>query len=146
LLNEYLSGLLAKEKECQPKSRLPEFMGVDSATYRSWLTRTAQEILYWTALQPCEVSDRRASAPFAECFSEHIKLTGNLDNIMYPKPLHSLDVYKEFPRDFYNVNGQLNLGANNAVFPLVSLVKGLTLFASNVFSLAGQNVRDDDME
>ncbi len=146
LLNEYLSGLLAKEKECQPESRLPEFMGVDSATYRSWLTRTAQEILYWTALQPCEVSDRRASAPFAECFSEHIKLTGNLDNIMYPKPLHSLDVYKEFPRDFYNVNGQLNLGANNAVFPLVSLVKGLTLFASNVFSLAGQNVRDDDME
>ncbi|WOG26503.1 hypothetical protein [Endozoicomonas sp. 8E] len=49
LLNEYLSGFFGKEKELKPKSRLQELMRLDDSKYRSWLTRTAQEILYWTA-------------------------------------------------------------------------------------------------
>ncbi len=146
LLNEYLSGLLAKEKEWLPKSRLPEFMGVHPTTYRSWLTRTAEEILYWTAMQPHEATEHCTFTPSDECYSEHIKRNGKLDTALYPKLLGTFDIYKKFPKDFHNVNDQLNLGANNAVFPLISLVKGLTLFAGNIFAFADQYIEEDNME
>ncbi|WP_448216233.1 hypothetical protein [Endozoicomonas sp. 2B-B] len=134
LLNEYLSGLLAKEKESPSKSRLQELMGLDEDTYRSWLNRTAREIIYWTARQPDEATFDR----YVECFSKHIKETGNLDSTLYPEGLSIFDMQKKFPRDFHNVNDELNLGANNAVFPLVSLVKGLTLLVGNIFAFAHQ--------
>ncbi len=148
LLNEYLSGLFAKEKELQPKSRLQSFMGLDDNKYHSWLTRTAQEILYWTALQPCEVTDPDAFPPSVECYSEHLKQKGRLDTMLYPEPLHPhpTDTQKKFPRHFSQADGQLNLGASNAVFPLVALSKGLTLFASNVFAFADQYTEVDNME
>ncbi|WOG26500.1 hypothetical protein [Endozoicomonas sp. 8E] len=146
LLNEYLSGLLAKEKEWLPRSRLQEFMGLDDTAYRSWLKRTAEEILYWTAMQPCETKDHSAFDPSVECFSKHIKDTGNLDTTLYPKGLRTFDTHKKFPKDFHNVNDQLNLGANNAVFPLVSLVKGLTLLAGNIFAFANQYTEDENRE
>ncbi|WP_257280155.1 hypothetical protein [Endozoicomonas sp. ISHI1] len=146
LLNEYLSGLFAKEIEVQPKPRLQKIMQLDDGKYRSWLTRTAQEILYWTALQPDEVPDRCAFTPSSECYSEHLKRTGHLDKILYPKPLHPLDAQKAFPRDFRNDNDQLNLGADNGVFPLVSLAKGLTLFASKIFAFADQYTEEGNRE
>ncbi|WOG26495.1 hypothetical protein [Endozoicomonas sp. 8E] len=143
LLNEYLSGLLAKEKESPPRPRLQELMGLDDDTYRAWLKRIAREILYWTARQPREATDACAFDPSVECFSKHIKETGNLDSTLYPKGLSIFDRQKEFPRDFHNVNDELNLGANNAVFPLVSLVRGLTLLAGNIFAFAHQHTEDD---
>ncbi|WP_257292245.1 hypothetical protein, partial [Endozoicomonas sp. ONNA1] len=146
LLNEYLSGLFAKEKERQPKSRLQTFMRFDDAKYRSWLTRTAQEILYWTAPQPDEVTDPCASTLSSECYSEHLKRTGHLDKILYPAALHPLEAHKKFPRDFRRANGQPSLGADRAVFPLVSLVKGLTLFASHIFAFADQYMAGDNPE
>ncbi|WP_257287782.1 hypothetical protein, partial [Endozoicomonas sp. SESOKO2] len=144
--NEYLSGLFAKEKEWPSRSRLPEFMGVDETTYRSWLTRTAEEILYWTAIQPHEATDHCTFTPSDECYSEHIKQNGKLDTTLYPKDLETFDIHKKFPKDFHNVNDQLNLGANNAVFPLISLVKGLTLFAGNIFAFADQYTEEDNRE
>ncbi|WP_257275126.1 hypothetical protein, partial [Endozoicomonas sp. SESOKO4] len=133
-------------KEWPPKSRLPEFMGVDQVTYRSWLTRTAEEILYWTAMQPHEVKDNCTFTLSDECYSEHIKQSGNLDTTLYPKALRRFDIHKKFPKDFHNVNDQLNLGANNAVFPLISLVKGLTLFVGNIFAFADQYTEEDNTE
>ncbi|WP_448216226.1 hypothetical protein [Endozoicomonas sp. 2B-B] len=146
LLNEYLSGLFAKEKELQPKSRLQKLMRLDDAKYRSWLTRTAQEILYWTALQPDEVTDPCAFTPSGECYSEHLKRSGRLDKTLYPKHLHPLDEHKKFPRDFRLATGQSILGARRSVFPLISLVKGLTLFVSNIFAYEDQYTEGADWE
>ncbi|WP_422412039.1 MULTISPECIES: hypothetical protein [unclassified Endozoicomonas] len=146
LLDEYLSGLLAKEKECPPKPRLQESIGLDNNTYRSWLKRTAEEILYWTAKQPSEAKDRSPLDPSVECFSKHIKATGNLDATLYPEGLRPFDKHLKFPKDFHNVNDELNLGANNAVFPLVSLVKGLTLLVGNIFAFANQYTEDENRE
>ncbi|WP_422137413.1 hypothetical protein [Endozoicomonas sp. ALC020] len=144
LLNEYLSGLFAKEKELQPKARLQEFMQLNDTKYRSWLTRTAQEILYWTALQPHEVKDPSAFPFSDECYSEHLKKNGHLDEMLYSK-LHPVDTQKKFPGDFYKANGQPNLGAVNGVFPLVSLTKGLTLLAANIFAFSDQYSEDDNL-
>lgn len=119
---------------------------IDDSKYRSWLTRTAQEILYWTALQPCEVTDPCASPLSGECYSEHLKQKGCLDKTLYPKPLHPLEIQKKFPRDFCRANGQLNLGAINAVFPLVALARGLTRLVSNIFAYAAQYSKDESME
>ncbi|WP_422132883.1 hypothetical protein [Endozoicomonas sp. ALD040] len=146
LLDEYLSGLLAKEKESPPRPRLQELMGLDDTTYRSWLKRTAEEILYWTAKQPYEAKGDSALDPSIECFSKHIKETGNLDATLYPEGLQTFDMHKKFPKDFHNVNDELNLGANNAVFPLVALVKGLTLLAGNIFAYAGQYTEEENKE
>ncbi|MBO9482619.1 hypothetical protein [Salinisphaera sp. G21_0] len=132
LLNEYLSGFFAKEKELQPKSRLQEFMGLDDTKYRSWLTRSALEILYWTAQQPDEVTDPGALNPDREYYSEHLKNTGQLDKILYPKTLHPTDTQKKYPRDFHQANGEQNLGAFNAILPLVALTRGITRFAANI--------------
>ncbi|WP_252176595.1 hypothetical protein [Endozoicomonas sp. 4G] len=144
LLNEYLSGLFAKEKELQPKPRLQALMQLDDSKYRSWLTRTAQEILYWTARQPYEVTDPCASTPSGECYSQHLQLTGHLDKILYPELLHPLDKQKQFPRDFLHTSGHLNLGASNAVFPLVALVRGLTRVAAHIFAYLGQYISDQE--
>ncbi|WOG26499.1 hypothetical protein [Endozoicomonas sp. 8E] len=146
LLDAYLSGLLAKEKEWPPRPRLQELMGLDDTTYCSWLKRTAEEILYWTARQPSEATDPGALDPSVECFSKHIKETGNLDATLYPKGLSTFDKHKKFPRDFHNVNDQLNLGANNAVFPLVALAKGLTLLVAYIFAFANRYAEDENRE
>ncbi len=106
---------------------LQEFTELDDTQYRSWLTRSAQEILYWTALQPYEVRDNRAFDPGCEFYSEHLKQTGHLDKTLYPETLHLADEEKKFPRDFDQGDDQLNLRADNAVLPLV---RGLTLLAN----------------
>ncbi|WP_252176700.1 hypothetical protein [Endozoicomonas sp. 4G] len=133
LLNEYLSGLFAEEKEQQPTSRLQSFMKFDDTQYRAWLTRSAQEILYWTALQPYEATEHCTFTPNSECYSEHLKDTGRLDKTLYPKPLHYLEEQKKFPRDFTRNGNHLHLGATNAMFPLVTLTKLITRFVSHVF-------------
>ncbi|WP_252176711.1 hypothetical protein [Endozoicomonas sp. 4G] len=133
LLNEYLSGLFAAEKERQPTSRLQSFMKFDDTQYRAWLTRSAQEILYWTALQPYEATEHCAFTPNSECYSEHLKNMGHLDKGLYPKPLHSLEVQKKFPRDFTKTGEHLHLGAFSAVFPLVTLTKLITRFVGHIF-------------
>ncbi|WP_257285465.1 hypothetical protein [Endozoicomonas sp. SESOKO1] len=135
LLNEYLSGLSAREKEWPPRPRLQEFMGLDQETYHSWLKRTAREILYWTAVQPYEAADHCAWATVVECYSEHINNTGNLDTTLYPV-LRPFDLHRKFPYDFASINGQLNLGADSAVFPLVALVKGFTLLAAKILAIS----------
>ena len=131
LLNEYLSGFLAKEKELQPKSRLQEFMGLDDTKYSSWLTRSAQEILYWTALQPYEVTDPNTLNPDREYYSEHLKKTGHLDKTLYPTTLYPSEAQKKFPSNFVLANGQVNLGADNAALPLVALTRGITRYVCN---------------
>ena len=135
LLNEYLSGLIAKEKEWPPRPRLQEFMGLDQQTYHSWLKRTALEILYWTAVQPYEAADHCGWGDSVSCYSEHINNTGNLDTTLYPV-LHSFDLHRKFPYDFANVNGRLNLGADSAVFPLVALVTGFTFLVANILVIS----------
>ncbi|WP_252176593.1 hypothetical protein [Endozoicomonas sp. 4G] len=142
LLNEYLSGLFAKEKEVQPKPRLQTLMGLGDSKYRSWLTRTAQEILYWTARQPYEVTDPCASTPSGECYSQHLLLTGHLDKTLYPDPLHPMDARKAFPRDFQRTSGRLHLGATGSGFPLTALTTGFTSIAHKVFEHSAQYTKD----
>ncbi|WP_257264781.1 hypothetical protein, partial [Endozoicomonas sp. ONNA2] len=145
LLNEYLSGLLAEEKECPPRPRLQELMGLDQDTYHSWRKRTAVEILYWTALQPYESADQCAWTTSNECYSEHIKKTGNLDATLYPV-LHPFDLHRKFPNDFESVNGKLNLGADSAVFPLVALVVGFTFLAAKILMYTNQHTGNERMK
>ncbi|WP_252176592.1 hypothetical protein [Endozoicomonas sp. 4G] len=142
LLNEYLSGLFAKEKEVQPKPRLQKLMGLGDSKYRSWLARTAQEILYWTARQPYEVTDPCASIPSGECYSKHLLLTGHLDDTLYPNPLHPMDAQKKFPRDFQRTPGRLHLGATKSGFPLTALTTGFTSIAHKVFEHSAQHTED----
>ena len=102
---------------------------VDSADVQAWLDRSASEILYWTAAQPdYDSPDTPAFAKddrlwdHADCYALHLRRTGKLSAKLYPD-----DVYrptKRYPEDFHNRDKRLNLGANNTVFPLVSLVKG----------------------
>ncbi|WP_422137410.1 hypothetical protein [Endozoicomonas sp. ALC020] len=93
---------------------------------------------------PYEVRDNLAFDPDCEFYSEHLKQTGHLDKTLYPETLHPADEEKKFPRDFDQGDDQLNLGADNAVLPLVALVRGLKLLADNIFAYSDQCTGDDN--
>ena len=68
----------------------------------------------------------------ADCYALHLRHTGKLSAKLYPD-----DVYrptKRYPEDFHNRDKRLNLGANNTVFPLVSLVKGFMQLGAGLLS------------
>ena len=108
---------------------LPTVLNVDNSTVQTWLDRSAREILYWTAAQPNYHSPEtpafaKDDRPWdhADCYALHLRHTGRLSPKLYSH--EQICAHKHYPEDFHNVNMHLNLGANNTVFPLISLVKG----------------------
>ena len=108
---------------------LQTVLNFDSTQVQEWLERSASEILYWTAAQPAYDSpDTPAFAKddrpwdHADCYALHLRHTGKLSAKLYPN--EELYTAKRYPEDFHNKDKRLNLGANNTVFPLISLIKG----------------------
>ncbi|WP_157794298.1 DUF4116 domain-containing protein [Endozoicomonas ascidiicola] len=99
---------------------------------QQWLTRCAEEILYWTARQPSErhYPDPCKTAPDKDCYSEHLKHYKIADSL-YPEDNSSHRV--SGPGDYHNCNGKLNLGGQHAMLPLLTLTNGLFRLATRLF-------------
>ncbi|WP_257294539.1 DUF4116 domain-containing protein [Endozoicomonas sp. YOMI1] len=130
--NRFLSGLMSS-----PPGHLQSLLGRDDYEYQTWLDRVAQEILYWTALQQGEPGfDLLPKGKYdpADCYLNHIN-DEHLSEALYP-----VGAYTNISRkDFFNVNGQLNLGANNNTFPLISLMNGLTRMCTGILDRLNQS-------
>ena len=132
---------------------LRDVLKVDRGDLAVWLDRSAREILYWTAAQPAYNSPNtpafaKDDRPWdhADCYALHLRRTGKL----CPK-LYSHDqppISKCYPEDFHNKDNRLNLGANNTVFPLISLIKGFIQLGTGLLSRSelfeGQNIERQD--
>ena len=129
----FLKGMYAERMACDNDSAfLRRRLKVDKASYEEWLSRAAAEMLYWTAKQPDPKHPEQP--PFADSsdlyshkdgYALHLNRTGHLDPGLYPDDGATRRHTGVFPGDFHNHNGRLNLGRNNAVFPLTTLMRGL---------------------
>ena len=113
---------------------------LDKPAYEEWLSRTAVEILYWTAKQPDPESPNRAPfentcGPYSheDGYALHLHRTGRLDPELYPESGEH-ENNSIYPEHFYNGNGHLNLGRHNATFPLTTLMRGLTRLCTGLFT------------
>ena len=112
----------------------------DKAAYDEWLTQTAAEVLYWTAKQPDPESPNRppfedTCGPYSheDGYALHLNRTGRLDPELYPDSGEQ-ENNCTYPEHFYNCNGHLNLGRHNGLFPLTTLMRGLTRLCTGLLT------------
>ena len=132
---ELLKGLF--DKKSDSTLNLQAVLGTPDDHYQKWLERSAQEILYWTALQPdeegfAELKVNGGDYDPDDCYSRHIDDTQRFCPELYPTMPEQH--WLKYPEHFININNKLNLGAASRCFPLVSLMKGYTLLCDRVFS------------
>ena len=73
-----------------------------------------------------------------------LRNTGKLCTTLYPNQL--LPATNQYPQDFHNSAGHLNLGANSNTFPLISLMQGLTTLAAGLLTdCSGTQAPDEQM-
>ena len=110
-------------------------MAMGDDNYQTWLTKTATEIIYWTAAQPNfihnngqieEVPAFTAATQFDhthQCYVKHILATERIDQTLYPEEDTEFD-YHSFGRH-RQITGEKFLGLDLCIFPWTSLLKGL---------------------
>ncbi|WP_422462608.1 DUF4116 domain-containing protein [Endozoicomonas sp. ALB115] len=126
--NQFLLGLMPTA--AAPIS-LRFLLGRDDNEYQAWLVRVAQEILYWTALQPD--APGFAQLPLDEydptdCYMNHINDQQHLSKALYPYDAYACTRHA----NFYDIYGQLIFGADFSTFPLISLMNGLTKMCTDI--------------
>ena len=143
-LLSFLQGLYGDRIQSDSdRSFLLARLELDEPAYERWLARTAVEILYWTAKQPDP--GRPDLPPFPDSdltfshrdgYALHLNRTGQLDPELYPngwvrEGKAPLPVY---PEQFQNSAERLNLGCNNSVFPLTTLMRGLVRLCTGILT------------
>ena len=118
---------------------LPALMQSTHDHFQIWLERAAREVVYWTAAQPAYESPNTPAFSAADsqwdhrhCYAIDLRRTGKLCTTLYPN--QPLKLGKQYPEDFHNSAGHLNLGANNTTFALISLMQGLTALAAGLLA------------
>uniref|UniRef100_UPI0021483AF8 hypothetical protein n=1 Tax=Endozoicomonas sp. ONNA2 TaxID=2828741 RepID=UPI0021483AF8 len=127
--NEFLSGLMPASGTL---NHLQSLLGREDHEYQAWLARVAQEILYWTALQPCEPGfEQLPEGEYnpADCYLNHVTNDKHLCDTLYPVGAYTALSQKTF----FNCDGQLNLGSHSQSLPLLSLLNGLNKMCSGLF-------------
>ncbi|WOG28352.1 DUF4116 domain-containing protein [Endozoicomonas sp. 8E] len=135
--NQFLTGLMPLPATL---NHLQSLLGREDQEYREWLGRVAQEVLYWTALQPCESGfDQLTGGEYdpADCYLNHVKNNKRLSETLYSYGAGKLLSEK----NFLNIDDQLNLGAYNSTFPLISLMNGLTRMCTGVLEQLNRSGR-----
>ena len=127
-INQALSCFL--EGYFGEKQSIAHFLGISNEKYHTWLTRTATELLYWTA------NHEKAPHGFAKDIVDHGQLSDKLfsNTSIEPKVTGELS-YNSYPQSMTNFNGEQNLGWHSQHFPLTGLTQLLTLFAGKVVQI-----------
>ena len=137
----FLKGLYGDRMQSERDATfLYKRLALDKPAYEQWLSRTAVEILYWTAKQPePEDPDLPPFQDTSELYSHkdgyalHLSRTGRLDPELYPDS-NRQQGHTVYPEHFHNGNGHLNLGRHNGVFPLTTLMRGLTRLCTGILT------------
>ena len=120
---------------------LCKWLGLKEPFYAKWLARAAVEILYWTAKQPDPRHPERP--PFEDTtdlyshkdgYALHLNREGRPDPNLYPDGQINYWAKRSYPDRFHNGKGQLNLGRNNSVFPLTTLMCGLVRLCTGLLT------------
>ena len=115
--NLYLGSLLGDG------TRLETLIPAD--VYPQWLSRTAQEMIYWSARQTLE------PAPEQDGFAQHINRDGRPCPLLYPGHPRLESVRYGVTADFTEAAGE-SLGTENGKLPLFYLMRGLYMMAAGV--------------
>ncbi|WP_257297299.1 DUF4116 domain-containing protein [Endozoicomonas sp. YOMI1] len=126
--NGFLSGLMPSSGTL---NHLQSLLDREDHEYQAWLGRVAQEVLYWTALQPGEPGfEQLPEGEYnpADCYLNHITNDKHLCDTLYPIGAYT----KLSEKEFFNCDGRLNLGSQSHTFPLISLMNGLTKMCTGI--------------
>ncbi len=128
LMQQFLLGLLRIEHP-----RLEEWLCTTAPDFQAWQQRSVQEILYWTTTS----TDTRN-------FATDYQRDHRFDPDLYPCAPGHIDGTqdKQYPTEFSNNEAQPTLGVENGTFPFMSLVQGLTKFASVIIRTLSQGETD----
>ena len=141
-LVSFLNGMYGDcQKRDSDSTFLCKWLGLKEPFYALWLSRAAVEILYWTAKQPDPAhpnlppfEDTTSLYSHQDGYALHLNRTGRPDPKLYPDAKINPWAMQSYPKRFHNCNGQLNLGRNNSVFPLASLMCGLTRLCTGILT------------
>ena len=141
-MTSFLKGMYGDRVQSDnDRDFLRERLELDEAAYTRWLSRSALEILYWTAKQPNP--DQPDLPPFANSsplyshedgYALHLNRTGRLDPDLYPAQELHKDNAHVYPDSFHNDRKRLNLGRSNATFPLTTLMRGLVRLGTGILA------------
>ena len=125
LLDQFARGLMGEDRP-----DLAELLCVPAKGLEDWLRRVEDEGLYW--------GNRKEGA---KNFATDYQMTGRFDPYLYPIPPGYIDMaqVKQYPLHFSDHELRPTLGAESATFPLMSLVQGLTKFASSIIYTLSKN-------
>jgi hypothetical protein len=130
ILQEFLSGFFHDDT-----INLKNIMDISDDDYNNWLDRTATEIVYWTAIQPEEITAKFKDSPYDHQhnnYSSHIKKTKFLDKNLYPE--QEDDVHTIQLND--NIKSDYSLGITHCHgFPFQALIKGTSRMLTNIIHL-----------
>ena len=138
----FLKGMYGDRiKSDSDRSFLLDRLNLDKPTYERWLWSCAAQTLYWTAKQPHP--DRPDRPPFEDSsplyshedgYALHLNRTGQLDPQLYSSQKVNRAQTPLYPDLFHNLDGQLNLGTHNSVFPLTTLMQGLVRLCTGMLT------------
>ncbi len=112
-----------------PEAELKKTMEINDSDYEEWLTRTATEIIYWTAAQPKYIDGKEIPAFKTktgefdhenQCYVKHIIKNKYIDDKLYPTETNAFSL-----RDTLDRDGNLYLGLDLCTFPFTALLKGI---------------------
>lgn len=128
LMQQFLLGLLGIEHP-----RLEEWLCTTAPDFQAWQQRSVQEILYWTT-----------TSTNTRNFATDYQRDHHFDLDLYPYGPGFIDGVqdKQYPKEFSNSAAQPTLGVENGTFPFMSLVQGLTKFASVIIRTLSQGETD----
>lgn len=128
LMQQFLLGLLGIERP-----RLEEWLCTTAPDFQAWQRRSVQEILYWTT-----------TSTNTRNFATDYQRDHHFDLDLYPYGPGYIDGVrdKQYPGEFSNSAAQPTLGVENGTFPFMSLVQGLTKFASVIIRTLSQGETD----
>ncbi len=99
-------------------------LSINQEQYSQWLHRTAQKIVYWTAVQPDTLYTQNT-----DYYTYHANIDQQLSTILYT---NARATFSNNMKIFISPQNKQNLGGENNNFPLFSLMKGLTRFSAHI--------------
>ena len=124
LMTQFSQGLLGEDHPS-----LAQSLCASIEALRTWLLRTALEIVYWS-------NNKERTRNFAtDYLRDHC-----FDPDLYPFPPILIDGVKDkrYPQEFSNQEEQPTIGVENGTFPFMSLIQGLTKFAATLIHTLNQ--------
>ena len=147
-----LSGLAGQSKGEVQAGITRQTMAQGPDYYDAWLQRAAFEVVYWSARQPglnsaniTVLGQQKVDHDWQDGWRTHLSEEKNLSARLYNTQEFQPSGHAS-ASCFLNPNHEDNLGGGNQVFPLTTLVQGLTSLGGDILAQGSTGADDAAMD